>query len=186
MVEGEGWNGGRGTRTRSIGKRDLSCTLKLVAFGKQLFPKFLRLHGKTYDYKILYTSVIRLFLLPKPDQRHFYFVISLDPPIRKYPMLVLHFPVDDTVEGLDLNLEGDEEVREKFAEVGTSMSGPTHEVVSRLFKTLTGRKVSCLRAIREHEKKIWGRGKAYHQLHNPVGFVGPFKNCHFLLCLQNE
>jgi structure-specific recognition protein 1 len=35
----------------------------------------LRLRGKTYDYKILYTSISRLFLLPKDDQ-HVLFIVS--------------------------------------------------------------------------------------------------------------
>ncbi len=39
-----------------------------------MFPDFLRLRGKTYDYKILYTSIGRLFLLPKDDQ-HVLFIV---------------------------------------------------------------------------------------------------------------
>lgn len=39
-----------------------------------MFPEFLRLRGKTYDYKILYTSISRLFLLPKDDQ-HVLFIV---------------------------------------------------------------------------------------------------------------
>lgn len=40
-----------------------------------MFPEFLRLRGKTYDYKIIYTSISRLFLLPKDDQ-HILFIVS--------------------------------------------------------------------------------------------------------------
>jgi structure-specific recognition protein 1 len=40
-----------------------------------MFPEFLRLRGKTYDYKILYGSISRLFLLPKDDQ-HVLFIVS--------------------------------------------------------------------------------------------------------------
>ena len=42
-----------------------------------MFPEFLRLRGKTYDYKILYSSIQRLFLLPKDDM-HVLFIVSLD------------------------------------------------------------------------------------------------------------
>ena len=56
-----------------------------------MFPTFLRLRGKTYDYKVLYQSINRLFLLPKSDEVHVQFVIGLDPPIRqgqtRYPYL---------------------------------------------------------------------------------------------------
>lgn len=41
-----------------------------------MFLDFLRLRGKTYDYKILYSSISRLFLLPKDDQ-HVLFIVSL-------------------------------------------------------------------------------------------------------------
>lgn len=39
-----------------------------------MFPDFLRLRGKTYDYKIVYTSISRLFLLPK-DDLHILFIV---------------------------------------------------------------------------------------------------------------
>lgn len=38
--------------------------------------EFLRLRGKTYDYKIMYNSISRLFLLPKDDQRVLFIVNS--------------------------------------------------------------------------------------------------------------
>lgn len=41
-----------------------------------MFLDFLRLRGKTYDYKILYSSISRLFLLPKDDQ-HVLFIVSV-------------------------------------------------------------------------------------------------------------
>jgi structure-specific recognition protein 1 len=40
-----------------------------------MFPEFLRLRGKTYDYKIVYTSISRLFLLPK-DDTHVLFIVG--------------------------------------------------------------------------------------------------------------
>lgn len=42
-----------------------------------MFPTFLRLRGKTYDYKVLYSSIIRLFLLPKFDENHIQFIVRL-------------------------------------------------------------------------------------------------------------
>ena len=40
-----------------------------------MFPDFLRLRGKTYDYKINYDGISKLFLLPKDDQ-HVLFIVS--------------------------------------------------------------------------------------------------------------
>ena len=39
-----------------------------------MFPSFLRLRGKTYDYKIVYSSISKLFLLPK-DDLHILFIV---------------------------------------------------------------------------------------------------------------
>lgn len=39
-----------------------------------MFPEFLRLRGKTYDYKVMYASISRLFLLPK-DDLHVLFIV---------------------------------------------------------------------------------------------------------------
>ena len=43
-----------------------------------MFPDFLRLRGKTYDYKIVYSSISRIFLLPK-DDAHVLFIVRCDP-----------------------------------------------------------------------------------------------------------
>ena len=43
----------------------------------RIYPTFLHLHGKTFDYKIPYTTVLRLFLLPHKDQRQMFFVVSV-------------------------------------------------------------------------------------------------------------
>lgn len=42
----------------------------------RIYPTFLHLHGKTFDYKIPYTTVLRLFLLPHKDQRQMFFVVN--------------------------------------------------------------------------------------------------------------
>ena len=43
-----------------------------------MFPQFLRLRGRTYDYKINYEGIARLFLLPKDDQ-HVLFIVGIFP-----------------------------------------------------------------------------------------------------------
>ena len=41
-----------------------------------LYHDFFRVRGKTYDYKIVYSTILRLFLLPK-DDLHVLFIVSL-------------------------------------------------------------------------------------------------------------
>jgi structure-specific recognition protein 1 len=47
----------------------------------ELHLSFLRLQGQANDFKIQYSSVVCLFLLPRSNQPHTFVVISLDPPI---------------------------------------------------------------------------------------------------------
>ena len=43
----------------------------------KMYPTFLQLHGKTFDYKIPYTTILRLFLLPHKDGRQMFFVVCI-------------------------------------------------------------------------------------------------------------
>ncbi len=68
----------------------------------------LRLHGKTYDYKVPYKSVHRQYLLPKADGMHHQMVVGLEPPLRqgqtKYPWLVMQWE-DVAEDDISVNLE---------------------------------------------------------------------------------
>lgn len=73
-----------------------------------IYEDFMRLRGKTYDYRVAYSQVQRLFLLPKPDDIHTQLVVNIDPPIRqgqtRYPYLVMQFAKDEIME-IDLQLD---------------------------------------------------------------------------------
>lgn len=109
-----------------------------------MFPTFLRLRGKTYDYKVLYQSIHRLFLLPKPDDVHVQFVIGLDPPIRqgqtRYPYLVLQFPREEEMDA-ELNLD-EETIQEKYqGKLKKRYEEPTFKIITNVFKVLSGQKL---------------------------------------------
>lgn len=59
--------------------RELQCLTPRGRYDIRIYPTFLHLHGKTFDYKIPYTTVLRLFLLPHKDQRQMFFVVSWGP-----------------------------------------------------------------------------------------------------------
>ena len=59
--------------------RELQCLTPRGRYDIRIYPTFLHLHGKTFDYKIPYTTVLRLFLLPHKDQRQMFFVVSWNP-----------------------------------------------------------------------------------------------------------
>ncbi|EKM51652.1 uncharacterized protein PHACADRAFT_177070 [Phanerochaete carnosa HHB-10118-sp] len=106
-----------------------------------MFRDFLRLRGKTYDYKILYTTIAKLFLLPKDDM-HVLFILGLSTPIRqgqtRYQYLVMQFSRDEESTA-ELNMP--EEEVEKYDRLKKSYDEPTFEVVSGVFRALSGRKI---------------------------------------------
>ena len=54
----------------------VSFVLNRGRYDLKLFPSFLQLHGKTFDYKIPYQTILRLFLLTHKDGRQMYFVVN--------------------------------------------------------------------------------------------------------------
>lgn len=109
-----------------------------------MYSSFLRLRGKTYDYKVLYASITRLFLLPKPDDTHVQFVVGLDPPIRqgqtRYPYLVLQFVRDEELDA-ELNLD-EETIQTKYeGKLKKRYEDPTFRIVSSLFRVFSNQKL---------------------------------------------
>ncbi|KAK9451154.1 uncharacterized protein V1518DRAFT_412661 [Limtongia smithiae] len=110
-----------------------------------MYPNYMRLRGKTYDYKIQYTSIQKLFLLPKPDDLHNILTIQLDPPLRqgqtRYAFLVIQFLKEEEIE-VELNVE-DQEFEEKYADkLKKKYDQAAHEVVGQVFRGLSGRKIT--------------------------------------------
>ncbi|XP_062856980.1 FACT complex subunit SSRP1a [Trichomycterus rosablanca] len=125
--------------------KELQCLTPRGRYDIRIYPTFLHLHGKTFDYKIPYTTVLRLFLLPHKDQRQMFFVISLDPPIKqgqtRYHFLILLFSKDEDV-NLTLSMS-EEEVEKRFeGKLSKHMSGSLYEMVSRVMKALVNRKIT--------------------------------------------
>ncbi|KAF9483545.1 SSrecog-domain-containing protein [Pholiota conissans] len=110
-------------------------------YDMDMFPDFLRLRGKTYDYKVLYQSISRFFLLPKDDQ-HVLFILGLSVPIRQgqtlYQYLVMQFTREEEITA-ELNLS--EEEIAKYDKLKKNYEDPTYEVVSSVFRALAGKKI---------------------------------------------
>ncbi|XBI16217.1 hypothetical protein VPH35_058514 [Triticum aestivum] len=111
----------------------------------ELHLSFLRLHGQADDIKIQYSSIILLFVLPKPDSPHTFAVVTLDPPIRKgrtlYPNIVIQFMTEIIVE-TDLNLSRDLLAKKYKDKLEESYMGPIHEVFTKVLCGLSGAKVT--------------------------------------------
>ena len=55
---------------------ELNCITPRGRYDVKFFNDFVDFHGKTFDYKISYEHILRLFLLPHKDGRQMYFVVS--------------------------------------------------------------------------------------------------------------
>ncbi|PWY90741.1 FACT complex subunit pob3 [Aspergillus heteromorphus CBS 117.55] len=100
-------------------------------FDIDMYEASFRLRGKTYDYKIQYAAIKKFFLLPKNDDTHTLVVLGLDPPLRqgqtRYPFLVMQ-----------LNELLESRYKDKLE---TRYEEPIHQVVTKVFRGLSGKKV---------------------------------------------
>uniref|UniRef100_A0A4W6DFK9 FACT complex subunit SSRP1 n=1 Tax=Lates calcarifer TaxID=8187 RepID=A0A4W6DFK9_LATCA len=113
--------------------KELQCLTPRGRYDIRIYPTFLHLHGKTFDYKIPYTTVLRLFLLPHKDQRQMFFVISLDPPIKQGQTQDINLTLNMSEEDVERRFEG---------KLSKNMSGSLYEMVSRVMKALVNRKIT--------------------------------------------
>jgi len=123
---------------------EIQCLTPRGRYDIKVYPTFIQLHGKTFDFKIPNTTVLRLFLLPHMDQRQHFFVVSLDPPIKqgqtRYPYVILLFSGDEP-ETIELPLE-EEELKEKYGgRMEKEMTGPQYEIIGRIFKGVCDKKI---------------------------------------------
>ncbi|KAJ3161063.1 FACT complex subunit [Geranomyces michiganensis] len=122
------------------------CLTPRGRFDVELHLDFFRLRGKSHDYKVMYSSIHLLSLLPKPDDMHHMFVIGLDPPLRqgqtRYPFLVFQIARDEETT-FDIAME-DDVYNDKYAGVlKKNYDGPIYEVLSEIMKGLTGKKITA-------------------------------------------
>ncbi|KAK9061744.1 hypothetical protein SSX86_018927 [Deinandra increscens subsp. villosa] len=114
-------------------------------YNVELHLSFLRLQGQATDFKIQYSSIVRVFVLPKSNQPHTFVVVTLDPPIRKgqtmYPHIVMQFETDYVVEStLMMN---DELYATKYKDkLEPSYKGLIHEVFTMILRGLSNTKLT--------------------------------------------
>ena len=152
----------------------------------QMTSTYMRMAGAQYDYKILYSDIQSLFLLPKPDGTRMAFVISLAKPIRqgnqKYQHLVLEtHKLEETVQ---VNLT-DEEIAEKYdGQLTREMTMPTCNLVAKIFKVLSQntvfipktfvsvRETHCIKcSLKANDGLLYPLAKSFVFIHKPTLIV---------------
>ncbi|KAE8752921.1 hypothetical protein FOCC_FOCC000266 [Frankliniella occidentalis] len=125
--------------------REIQCLTPRGRYDIKVFQTFFQLHGKTFDYKIPVSTVLRLFILPHKDGRQMFFVVSLDPPIKqgqtRYHFLTFLFSIEETM-SIELPFS-DEELKDKFeGKLSKELSGHTYEVMGKVMKAIVNRKIT--------------------------------------------
>ncbi|KAK4470099.1 hypothetical protein MN116_005684 [Schistosoma mekongi] len=125
--------------------KQLQCLQPRGRYDVKLYPSFIHLHGKSFDFKVPKNTITRLMMLPHPDNRQIFFTVQLDPPIKhgqtRYHFVIFLFDKDSHV---DLEMAATEEwLQEQFnGKLARNISGPEYEVVARVFKILYDQKVT--------------------------------------------
>ncbi|XP_076472913.1 FACT complex subunit SSRP1-like isoform X2 [Babylonia areolata] len=124
---------------------EVQCLTPRGRYDIKMYPTFLQLHGKTFDYKIPFTTILRLFLLPHKDGRQMFFVVSLDPPIKqgqtRYHFLILLFNKEDEMT-IEMGMSEDDLQQKYEGRLHPEMNGLEYELVSRIFKVITQKKIT--------------------------------------------
>ena len=126
---------------------ELICTVEnlslIVPRGKytiDLHKENMRLHGSTFNYRILYKDVVKAFILPMNDGIHTCIVVGFSRALRQgntmYPYIIFQFKRNKQLE-IDLKL-GEEELKSIHNNLQPTYNGPAYEVVAKLFKMIIG------------------------------------------------
>ncbi|GMH43683.1 hypothetical protein BSKO_11605 [Bryopsis sp. KO-2023] len=152
-------------------------------FEVQMHLNILKLLGQTQEYKIKYSSISRLFILPRPNPPQMLVVISLDHPIRKgqtsYSHILCQFPSE---EDFSLTMDISEELLAAKNEknggyLAPEMKGLAHEVFAKCLKGLSGAKVTKAANFKSHagDHCIRCSYKAYE------GYLYPLERAFFFI-----
>jgi structure-specific recognition protein 1 len=101
----------------------------------EFFDKHFKMHGKTYDYKVLYSNVSSVYVLPKQDNYTMAFVMSLEHPLRQgatmYPHIVMQLPREAVVE-VNINMPDAERQRRFDDKLEKQESGDLVDVLPKV------------------------------------------------------
>lgn len=148
----------------------------------ELYDSYFRMRGNKYDYKIKYDDISRLFLLPKPDEVHQAFVISLDKPIRQGQQRYQHLVLQTTKEHSEVTVNLDEDTLQKEynGDLQPVMHGQLSNLIAKTFKVIAHKKVfipgkfananqqACVKcALRANEGHLYPLEKQFIFIHKP-------------------
>jgi len=121
--------------------QDLPLIIPRGNYSLDFYSNYCKLHGKTYDYKIMFKDINRIFMLEKPDGVHMVYVLQLDQPLRQgmtlHHFIALNFECQREI-SVRINLTP-EQIKQKYKDaLQPEMEGKLFDVLSTLFNNLVG------------------------------------------------
>jgi structure-specific recognition protein 1 len=154
-----------------------------------MYGSSLKLVGQAQDFRVQYDSIVRIFMLPKPNSAVTLVAISLDPPIRRgqtyYPHILCQFPADEeTSIELDITEEALAARNERSKAAGgrgdlvKKLTGSTAEVFAKVLRGLSGSRLSKPGSFKDAE----GTGQAIRCSYKADdGYVFPLERAFFYI-----
>ncbi|KAK1259969.1 FACT complex subunit SSRP1 [Acorus gramineus] len=124
---------------------DVSLLTPRGQYNVELHLQFMQFRGQSNDFKIQYSSLLRIFVLPKYIEPHTFVVLSLEDPICKgrnlYPHIVMQFEIEHDVE-INLSLS-EEQLSTKYnGNLEAAYKGCIHKVFKTILRGLSGAKIT--------------------------------------------
>ena len=152
-------------------------------FDVEMYPSSFHLLGQAHDFRVQYSSILRIFILPRANSPQTIVAVALDPPLRKgqttYPMVLCQFHNDEEMTiDLQLSEESLKKLNDKGAKLTKEMTGPSPDVFAKTLRGLSGAKLTRNGAFRD----ATGEGHAVRcSYKNDDGHLYPLERAFFYL-----
>ena len=152
-------------------------------FDIEMYTSSFHLLGQAHDFRVQYSSIMRIFVLPKTNSAQTVVAVALDPPLRRgqttYGTVLCQFPNEEnmTVE-LQLTQEQLDKLNEKGAKLQKTMTGTAPDVFAKALRGLSGAKLTRTGAFRDSIGEEHAVRCTYK---NDDGYLYPLEKAFFYL-----
>jgi len=156
----------------------------------EMYGNYMRLAGKTNEFKVSYSSIARFSYLPKPNPLkaevdRFCIVISLDDPVKSGQQRHAHLVLQVDNAPHTCTIHADEKARAAdFGGIAAEISDDLPKVMATVFKHLTGKKVYLPRkfssalehkgvkcSLKSSDGLLFPLDKSFMFIHKPATFI---------------
>ena len=159
-------------------------------FAIEMYGNYMRLAGKTTEFKVSYSSIARFSYLPKPNPLksevdRFCIVISLDDPVKSGQQRHAHLVLQVDKAQHTCVIHADEKTRAAdFGGIAAEVTDDLPKVMATVFKHLTGKKVYLPRkfssalehkgvkcSLKSSDGLLFPLDKSFMFIHKPATFI---------------